>query len=143
MHASDPPVTRRSAMRARLEDRGVPDLAKFGLRPEVHSSWMRSELSGIDPDHFTPQYEPDQVRDGRFVAVCAEVIDHALTGVDVGPTGVMLTDAHGRIQRTWSGEKAVRDFRWRPRKRSRSAGRSISSPPTLRSSALRLRFTTR
>jgi transcriptional regulator of acetoin/glycerol metabolism len=112
MHASDPSVTVSCppATRARLEDRGARDLARSGLRPEVHLSWTRSELCGVDPDRFDPRYEPDRVIDSAFVAVSAEVMDRAFTRVDGGPTGVMLTDAHGRIQRTWSGDKGVRDF---------------------------------
>lgn len=110
MHTSDAAGRRDLGTRDRLRDRGAPQLAAAGLRPEVHLSWKRSELSGVDPDRFTPRYEPDRVTPNGFVTTSAEIIDCLFSRVDGGPTGVMLTDAQGCIQRIWTGEKAVRDF---------------------------------
>ncbi|WP_439029090.1 sigma-54-dependent Fis family transcriptional regulator [Gordonia terrae] len=93
-----------------LPERGARSLAQQRLPREVDSSWRRSELCGLDPDRFSPRYEPDRITQDSFVAVSGTVLDRLFQPLDGGPTAVMLTDAGGHIQRAWSGEKPVRKF---------------------------------
>lgn len=93
-----------------LQERGARLVARDGLPREVHFSWRRSELSGIDPDRFSPRYEPERLAEDSFVGMSQTVLDRVFEELDGGPTGVMLTDSQGRIQRTWSGSRPVRTF---------------------------------
>lgn len=110
MGTADPVHECGSVNQDRLRDRGARLLGRQGLRHEVDASWRRSELSGLDPDRFVPRYEPDRLAEDAFVAVSGTVLDRVFEQLDGGPTGVMLTNSRGHIQRTWSGARLVRTF---------------------------------
>ncbi|HLI37447.1 MAG TPA: hypothetical protein VKV80_08905, partial [Streptosporangiaceae bacterium] len=65
----------RALLRARealLETGGVP--AGAPLRPEIATSWRRSLMSGVDPDGFEPDYDPEVSTEGQLCAAARPVI---------------------------------------------------------------------
>lgn len=72
------------------------------VRPEISSSWARSQLSGADPDQCLVPFELEKAdQRGKLVHTAVPVLErlsHQLGGLQ---TSLSITDAEGRILWRW------------------------------------------
>jgi len=99
----------RALLRARealLETGGVP--AGAPLRPEIATSWRRSLMSGVDPDGFEPDYDPEVSTEGQLCAAARPVIGKQCEQLAGTGTCIILADRRGRILQRWVDDPGLR-----------------------------------
>jgi transcriptional regulator of acetoin/glycerol metabolism len=80
------------------------------LRPEIASSWWRSEMSGLTPAAANLRVEPDAVdRRGRLVAAAEPVLAELAEQLGDADFCVLLADRESRIVDMPVGARSLRD----------------------------------
>jgi signal transduction histidine kinase len=67
------------------------------VRQDILTSWQRSVVAGLRPDHFEVPYQPDLDDGGPLRWAAAPVLDQVADELDGARVGLLLTDARGRV----------------------------------------------
>jgi transcriptional regulator of acetoin/glycerol metabolism len=79
------------------------------VRPEIAASWLRSQLSGADPDRCLVPFELEKVdQRGKLVRTAVPVLGRLSERLGGLQTSLSLTDAQGRILWRWVSEPYLR-----------------------------------
>lgn len=100
------------------------------MRPEVAASWVRSQLSGADPDRYLVPFELEKAdQRGKLVRIAVLVLGRLSEQLGGLETSLSLTDAQGRILSRWVREPAARPASMKHHQQttaSRPSGRTIT-----------------
>ncbi|MCE3554450.1 hypothetical protein LWC33_23710 [Pseudonocardia sp. RS11V-5] len=79
-----------------------------GVRADILQSWRRSATLSIQPDSFSPLYQPDELNpDGRLLRAAEPVLRHLTSkSGDLG-LGFLVTDDEARILARWTDSPAM------------------------------------
>jgi signal transduction histidine kinase len=72
-------------------------IANVPVRQDILTSWQRSVVAGLRPDHFEVPYQPDLDDDGPLRWAAAPVLDQVADELDGAGVGLLLTDARGQV----------------------------------------------
>ena len=67
------------------------------VRQDILTSWQRSVVAGLRPDHFVVPYQPDLDDDGPLRWAAAPVLDQVAEELEGTRVGLLLTDARGQV----------------------------------------------
>jgi len=67
------------------------------VRQDILTSWQRSVVAGLSPDHFEVPYHPDVDDDGPLRWAAAPILDQVAGELEGTGVGLLLTDARGQI----------------------------------------------
>src|SRR6202000_2877658 len=71
--------------------------ASVPVRQDILTSWQRSVVAGLRPDHFEVPYQPDLDDDGPLRWAAAPVLDQVADELDGAGVGLLITDARGQV----------------------------------------------
>ena len=71
--------------------------ASVPVRQDILTSWQRSVVAGLRPDHFEVPYRPDLDDDGPLRWAAAPILDQIADELDGARVGLLLTDARGQV----------------------------------------------
>ena len=71
--------------------------ASVPVRQDILTSWQRSVVAGLRPDHFEVPYRPDLDDDGPLRWAAAPILDQIADELDGAGVGLLLTDARGQV----------------------------------------------
>jgi signal transduction histidine kinase len=72
-------------------------IANVPVRQDILTSWRRSVVAGLRPDHFEVPYQPDLDEDGPLRWAAAPVLDQMADELGGARVGLLLTDARGQV----------------------------------------------
>ena len=72
-------------------------IANVPVRQDILTSWQRSVVAGLRPDHFEVPYQPDLDDDGPLRWAAAPILDQVADELDGARVGLLLTDARGQV----------------------------------------------
>jgi signal transduction histidine kinase len=67
------------------------------VRQDILTSWERSLVAGLRPDHFQVPYEPDLDADGPLRWAAAPILDQVADELEGTGVALLLTDARGQV----------------------------------------------
>jgi transcriptional regulator of acetoin/glycerol metabolism len=67
------------------------------VRQDILTSWQRSVVAGLRPDHFAVPYQPDLDDDGPLCWAATPVLDQVAEELEGTRVGLLLTDARGQV----------------------------------------------
>jgi transcriptional regulator of acetoin/glycerol metabolism len=72
-------------------------IASVPVRQDILTSWQRSVVAGLRPDHFQMPYQPDLDDDGPLRWAATPILDQVADELDGARVGLPLTDARGQV----------------------------------------------
>src|ERR1700724_2557735 len=72
-------------------------IPNVSVRQDILTSWQRSVVAGLRPDHFEVPYQPDFDNDGPLRWAAAPILDQLADELEGTGVGLLLTDARGQI----------------------------------------------
>jgi signal transduction histidine kinase len=70
---------------------------QHAVRQDILTSWQRSLIAGLRPDHFEVPYQPDVDDDGPLRWAAAPILDQVADELEGTGVGLLLTDARGQV----------------------------------------------
>jgi signal transduction histidine kinase len=67
------------------------------VRQDILTSWQRSVVAGLRPDHFEVPYQADLDDDGPLRWAAAPILEQVADELDGARVGLLLTDARGQV----------------------------------------------
>jgi signal transduction histidine kinase len=67
------------------------------VRQDILTSWQRSVVAGLRPDHFEVPYQADLDDDGPLRWAAAPILDQVAEELDGARVGLLLSDARGQV----------------------------------------------
>lgn len=79
-----------------------------GVRSDILQSWRRSVTLSIQPDAFSPLYQPEDLNpEGRLLRAAEPVLRHLTTNSGDLGLGFLVTDDEARILARWTDSPAM------------------------------------
>jgi signal transduction histidine kinase len=72
-------------------------IANVPVRQDILTSWQRSVVAGLRPDHFEVPYQADLDDDGPLRWAAAPILDQVAEELDGARVGLLLSDARGQV----------------------------------------------
>ena len=72
-------------------------ISNVPVRQDILTSWQRSVVAGLRPDHFEVPYQADLDDDGPLRWAAAPILDQVAEELDGARVGLLLSDARGQV----------------------------------------------
>jgi signal transduction histidine kinase len=80
---------------------------KAPVRQDILTSWQRSVVAGLRPDHFEVPYQPDFDDDGPLRWAAAPILDQVADELEGTGVGLLLSDARGQVVDRRAADTAI------------------------------------